>query len=244
MFGELQGDDYIERLEELAESLLREVTAEVEANTHRPNEQNSIAEDTIQERNGSTRMVGQTSENVETSGTVRSINVGLTQQSISSTVVAPCIVESSPFSMPFKHENEIKQEPNVNDMDTVYGTYDETTNCITIIYPGEEDDVGIQECVQEVSSEIIYQSDDSACLSPNHLSPAYTCTDSMSPSSINSEDMDVSTPLNKLDSNLSDCGYESHGSPSVEVNSNSNSDTAALTDLWHESLSELFPSLV
>lgn len=39
LFGELQGDDYIDRLEELAESLLREVTAEVEANTTRPNEQ-------------------------------------------------------------------------------------------------------------------------------------------------------------------------------------------------------------
>lgn len=42
LFGELQGDDYIERLEELAESLLREVTAEVEANSHRTNEQVSI----------------------------------------------------------------------------------------------------------------------------------------------------------------------------------------------------------
>lgn len=42
LFGDLQGDDYIERLEELAESLLREVTAEVEANPHRTNEQVSI----------------------------------------------------------------------------------------------------------------------------------------------------------------------------------------------------------
>lgn len=42
LFGDLQGDDYIERLEELAESLLREVTAEVEANSHRTNEQVSV----------------------------------------------------------------------------------------------------------------------------------------------------------------------------------------------------------
>lgn len=42
LFGDFQGDDYIERLEELAESLLREVTAEVEANPHRTNEQVSI----------------------------------------------------------------------------------------------------------------------------------------------------------------------------------------------------------
>lgn len=43
LFGDLQGDDYIERLEELAESLLREVTAEVEANSNRTNEQVSIS---------------------------------------------------------------------------------------------------------------------------------------------------------------------------------------------------------
>lgn len=42
LFADFQGDDYIERLEELAESLLREVTAEVEANPHRTNEQVSI----------------------------------------------------------------------------------------------------------------------------------------------------------------------------------------------------------
>lgn len=39
LFGELQGDEYIEKLEELAESLLREVTAEVEASTCRTGEQ-------------------------------------------------------------------------------------------------------------------------------------------------------------------------------------------------------------
>lgn len=42
LFSDLQSDDYIERLEELAESLLREVTAEVEANPHRSNEQVSL----------------------------------------------------------------------------------------------------------------------------------------------------------------------------------------------------------
>lgn len=42
LFGDIQGDDYIDRLEELAESLLREVTAEVEANSHSSNEQVSF----------------------------------------------------------------------------------------------------------------------------------------------------------------------------------------------------------
>lgn len=42
LFGDFQSDDYIERLEELAESLLREVTAEVEAHPHRSNEQVSF----------------------------------------------------------------------------------------------------------------------------------------------------------------------------------------------------------
>lgn len=39
LFADLQGEDYIERLEELAESLLREVTAEVEANANQSNQQ-------------------------------------------------------------------------------------------------------------------------------------------------------------------------------------------------------------
>lgn len=85
LFSELQGDDYIERLEKLAESLLREVTAEVEANPHRTNEQATAKENTTEECHYSERVVGQTSKDVETNGTCRSMNIHQSWHPVSST---------------------------------------------------------------------------------------------------------------------------------------------------------------
>lgn len=132
-----------------------------------------------------------------------------------------------------------------HDLETIYGTYDEATNSVTIIYPGDESDVGVQECVQEVVADGICPNEDSSYLTPNYysdrLSP-YASTDSLSPSSsIHSEDTDNNLPRTKLDSNASDCGYESHDSPNSDVRLDR--DNIGLTDLWHESFSELFPTL-
>lgn len=166
-------------------------------------------------------------------------------QPVSSTIATPCTVNTSaPVSI--KSEIEVKQEVDTHDLDTVYGTYDETTNSITIIYPGDESSVGIQECVQEVSTDGTCSTEDSSYLTPNYyytnqFSPSYTCTDSMSPSSIHSEDTDTGFAQTKLDSNASDCGYESHGSPTPDTRNKKN--TVDLSDLWHESFSELFPTL-
>lgn len=244
LFGDLQGDDYIKRLEELAESLLREVTAEVEANPHRTNEQVSVKENTIEKCDHSKGVVGQTSKNVETSRTSRSMSTYQSWQPVSSTVTTPCIVNTS-TPVPIKSEIEVKQEVDTHDLETVYGTYDETTNSITIIYPGDESSVGIEECVQEVSTDGACSTEDSSYFPPNHysnqFSPSYTCTDSMSPASIHSEDTDTGFVQTKLDSNASDCGYESHGSPTPDIRNEKN--TVALSDLWHESFSELFPTL-
>lgn len=307
LFGELQGDEYIERLEELAESLLREVTAEVEASTCRSNEQITIKQDTTEESDDTEGMVGQTPENVETRTTVQGIrsndnyrcnsivqpektlttslpvnstrNFEFTSTTTSqhrineklenSNIIAPEIFDNEKLSL--KREIRVKEEPPANDMDTVYGTYDEATNCITIIYP--DDTVGIQECVQEVSSTNSENSifDDitncektknlqtpvnSQDMKNNYnLSPAYTLTDSLSsPLSINSEDSDsaIANYYTIESGSISDCGYESHDSPqqsnirekSSLVSTNGNTVNAcSLTDLWHESFSELFPSL-
>ena len=140
---------------------------------------------------------------------------------------------------------KIKREP-ATDVDTVYGTYDEATNCITIIYPGENDNIQIQESVQEVSTEDVKNNIDEPMSEipahhyTDHMSP-YTYHDSLSPSSIHSDDSDSKIHINKIDSSYSDKGYESHGSPFDETNSVQ--EGPALTDLWHESFSELFPSL-
>ncbi|XP_046745116.1 LOW QUALITY PROTEIN: uncharacterized protein LOC124410642 [Diprion similis] len=252
LFADLQGDDYIEKLEELAESLLREVTAEVEANANQSSEQVNLARDAPQESSDTARVVGQASENVEADRTGRSIDEASSapvQYSGPSTTTTFCTHTNDDTVIPTHFENyvKVKEEPNINDMDTVYGTYDESTNCITIIYPGnDKDGIEIQESVQEVTSEVIHPEKDSTYSKPSHsfssnLSPPYMSADSMSPASVHSDDIDMGESFNKLDPNLSDGGYESHGSPNTEtINSNT---TAALTDLWHESFSELFPSL-
>lgn len=194
--------------------------------------------DAAQECRDTSRVVGEASEDVETDRTCPSVIKDACKTKYSSTVTTDVFSTRTEDkdNLSFNNNNEVKvkQEPIINDMDTVYGTYDETTNCITIIYPGKEEDIEIQESVQEVTS------DESAYSLPTHLSPAYTFADSMSPASVRSDDIDVVESVGKLDS-LSDGGYESHGSPSIEI-SNSNA-VEPLTDLWHESFSELFPSL-
>ncbi|XP_033191509.2 LOW QUALITY PROTEIN: X box binding protein 1 [Bombus vancouverensis nearcticus] len=249
LFGDFQGDDYIERLEELAESLLREVTAEVEANPHRTNEQVPVKENTTEKCHYSKRMVGQTSKDVETNGTCRSMNTHQPWHSVSSTASTPYTTNTTaPASI--KSEVEVKQEVETQELDTIYGTYDEATNSVMIIYPGDESNVSIQECVQEVVTDGICtdgvcSNEDSTCITPNYysnqLSPCYTNTDSMSPASIHSEDVDVSYTHTKLDSNASDYGYESHGSPNSDIRLEKSN--IGLSDLWHESFSELFPTL-
>ncbi|XP_043255637.1 LOW QUALITY PROTEIN: transcriptional activator hacA [Colletes gigas] len=247
LFGDLQGDDYIERLEELAESLLREVTAEVEANPCRTNEQVSVKKNTIEKRDHTKGVVGQASKNVEADRTSRSMSsYDELWHPVTSTVATPCTVNTSAPPVSIKSEVEVKQEVDTHDLDTVYGTYDETTNSITIIYPGDESNVGIQECVQEVSTDGGCLTEDSSYVTSNYyyshkLSPSYTCTDSMSPSSIYSADTDNGFTPTKLDSNASDCGYESHNSPTPDIRNEKT--TVALSDLWHESFSELFPTL-
>lgn len=186
--------------------------------------------------------MGQAPNNVEVNAGSRSIRA-VQQPALVST---SCIREVPPDLVPVEdvrlQDVKIKREP-ASDVDTVYGTYDEATNCITIIV---NDDIKIQESVQEISSEGIQnQIDEPMPLTPMHsytdqLSP-YASHDSMSPSSIHSDDTDSSMPINKQDSNLSDTGYESHGSPFEETCSVN--ETSVLTDLWHESFSELFPSL-
>ncbi|KAF7405192.1 hypothetical protein HZH66_004098 [Vespula vulgaris] len=261
LFGDIQGDDYIDRLEELAESLLREVTAEVEANSHRSNEQVSDEENTVKKSDNSKRMVGQTSKNVEADTIAgRSVNDYDTWHLNCSADVTHVVLDNTQTTpVSIKNEIEIKQEPDLNDMETVYGTYDEITNSITIIYPGQEDNVGIQECVQEISSDNVSHTDDVTLLTTHHsysdqFSPAYTCTDIMSPSSIYSDNVDASSSI-KSDSHFSDGGYESHNSPSADVhnkkdnssssnkNNKNNNNNVCLTDLWHESFTELFPML-
>lgn len=191
--------------------------------------------------------MGQTSKNVEasrTGGSVDSISSCL--QDTSNWFLEDC---DTTKTTSIKTETEIKQESETaSDLDTVYGTYDETTNSITIVYPGEENDgcMGIQECVQEVvssneSGTVSHATDDAVHLTvsssgiqlryPAQFSPAYT--NSMSPAMSDVDNYGISSTKQLDCASLSDGGYESHDSPQSHM--------SELFDL--ESFSELFPTL-
>lgn len=218
-------------------------------------------EDPAKKPDHSETMVGQTPENVEADRAGGSVNASYLHGGDSSSnwhsVVCGTANDTPPPAI--KTEIEIKQESEpAHDLETtLYGTYDEATNSITIIYPGEENGgVGIQECVQEVSTDGIacHTGDDVAAASnvayltapsshqySTQFSPAYTChTEStMSPASVHSDaDTDCCIVTAQVDC-LSDGGYESHDSPCGERQSRPNT----LIDLWHESFTELFPAL-
>ncbi|KYN38788.1 X-box-binding protein 1 [Trachymyrmex septentrionalis] len=228
--------------------LWKNFSPEVEANPPRSNEQVSVNETPVEKPDHPEALVGQTSKNVEASRTGGSIDsVSSYLRDTSNWFLEDC--DTTKITS-IKTETEIKQESETaSDLDTVYGTYDETTNSITIMYPGEENDgcVGIQECVQEVvssneSGAVSHAADDAVNLTVPSLgiqlrystqfSPAYI--NSMSPAMSDVDSYGIS-PTKQLDcASLSDGGYESHDSPQSHM--------SELFDL--ESFSELFPALL
>lgn len=101
-----------------------------------------------------------------------------------------------------------------NNEEVIYGTYDENTNCITIIV--NDDNLRLDEVVTEVAS--VPDSD----VSGQHLTvPSVT---------------NPSSPGSNIRSDSSDCGYESLDSPHSVMTEE--------IDIWDESVSELFPSLI
>ncbi|XP_014205293.2 LOW QUALITY PROTEIN: uncharacterized protein LOC106637139 [Copidosoma floridanum] len=232
------GNEYIERLEELAESLMREVAAQVETNSPHTDEQDAVEKESACELDITEEMVGQASSYVEADATDGNIAMVMDveqsqaqvipQVNLLPTDLIPTITlnASDPITIA-DNIVQIKEEP-MQDTTTelVYGTYDEATNCITIIYPEEE---------------VAHLTISEQPQSPQYLlSPSYSY-DSMSPQSVHSEDTDLVTPVAtmvscKSDYVHSDAGYESPGSPESVGND-------ALTDLWQEDFRELFPTL-
>lgn len=208
-------------------------------------------------------MVGQASENVEAGRTSEGVN-DITYLGDIDPHSVVCNTTSTGSLKSVKAE--IKQESEIAP-ETVYGTYDEATNSITIFY-GEENGgcVSIQECVQEVVSTGEQQLESSGNVCPvvedagvathltvptvaNHtasyptqFSPTYR--DAMSPATSDVySDADssgvftVGFHATKLDCSSPDGGYESHDSPDSRQSN-------LLTDLGMENFTELFPELL
>lgn len=107
-----------------------------------------------------------------------------------------------------------------NNEEVLYGTYDEKTNCLTIIV--NDDNLRLGEAVTEVATV-----PESEVLGQYLTVPGVT-------------NLNPSSPGSNIRSDSSDCGYESLDSPhSVMTES-----TEKEVDIWDESVSELFPSLI
>lgn len=144
----------------------------------------------------------------------------------------------------------------VTDSETLYGTYDERTNCITIVLPDEN--ISISEAVEEISSDDEQQKGQN-----NHHQPMDfmdECVQVEFPTISDDHHYAAATDLNDCHSDgtksiygggdsaasvslASESGYESLGSPSSSV-CNNDIDTMHFDDMWNSSFSELFPSLL
>lgn len=143
------------------------------------------------------------------------------------------------------------------DAETLYGTYDEKTNCITIVLPNEnisiceaveeivsceEDEhqqdikVDIKEDIDDVTVGIKDDIDDIPMLSP--IPSYYSSPDYYSSAKSTYNGSETTEPILLA----SESGYESLGSPSSICQTES--DFINIDDLWNSSYAELFPSLL
>lgn len=204
------------RLEELAESLLADVIT-------------NLADDTD----------GNRPSNAKTGGTSERVSESMVGTRTEFMESAENINDS--LNTPTKKRVHIKMEPQgdddvcmdlenmSNDTDTLYGTYDEKTHCITILVNG--DDIATDEAVEEVYCDDDHTSEVSL-LSPTPSNYSSSCHSSSQ--LLSDTIVDVKSPISIQSS---DCGYESIGSPSGSYCSD-------MDELWNSSFNQLFPSLI
>jgi len=113
--------------------------------------------------------------------------------------------------------------------DVLYGTLDESTNCITIIV--NDENLSLSEAVTEVTTTDEVVEVDDTLSDPTVLLTESSNVQTLQLPSI-SENLEGLSPAYSS----SDCGYESFDSPLSVVN-----DTDL--DMWDQSVSELFPML-
>lgn len=129
-----------------------------------------------------------------------------------------------------------------NDDDIVFGSYDEVTNCITIYMPQTEKSNDVKSEPMEEDQVRIVKEETSAQQQQEMEQEEITSEQAMK--SIATPLEPCLSPLSSL--SLMDSGYQSLGSPDSDLWSSCGhtSQGDALDELWNDSFSELFPSLV
>jgi hypothetical protein len=196
----------------------------------------------FQGKGNSYKMVGSSPEDMETNRELitSSTDLRFSEQCKTSSPSIQNIQDSSVYLVP-----DQKDSCNTSS-ESVFGTYDESTQTITIVVPSED------ECVEDAVQEVVTSDTVSVVPAPvrhttlckeepveNLLSPCSIGTlDSLSPAPCSPHMCDTTESFMKVEPSLSDCGYESLDSPQSEISG------TELKDIWSESFSHLFPALM
>lgn len=170
-------------------------------------------------------MVGSSSEHVESSGNVSltgSLDTKSDQQIFDMPPATSCTNNSV---------EEITQQTvtdSIASEEVIYSTLSDSDDCITIIV-SDENDVPIS----EVETEVVTTEPENESRNLAEFVSSYTVTED----DVIEETCENLSPV-KSERALSDCGYESFGSPHSECSD------VEMSELWNQDVSELFPNLI
>jgi hypothetical protein len=187
-------------------------------------------------------VVGPSPENMETDREVitSSAAVRLSEKGIASSASIPDIQDSSVYLV------QNQKDSCDTSSESMFGTHEESTHTITIVVPCE--DVCVEDAVQEVitSDTVSAPPAPPYCITPfkeeyveNPVSPCSIRTlESLSPAPCSPRMYDTTESCLNVEKPVSDCGYESLDSPQSEISG------SELANIWNESFSYLFPTLM
>ncbi|XP_017466797.1 PREDICTED: uncharacterized protein LOC108359436 isoform X2 [Rhagoletis zephyria] len=257
------------KLEELAESLLADITADMEAGDGAGNENDAKIASCTERLSGP--VVGTKTKCLESSqhtktrsnsindpdwvdpvqaDTIRlQNNLHAATQHLTNTINAPITIASA--VTPIKlHQVKVEDSP-PSPLDTVYGTYDAKTNSITIVM--DDDIVPVNEAVEEIYCDGVTPSKNDEIKYPSPAaSPSHVFLNVVDDSDDDDDLIErflrpkrplAKSPAPSLHSAASDHGYESIiGSPTSTATEHF--DTGAEDFVWQGSFNDLFPSLI
>jgi hypothetical protein len=227
------------KLEELAESLLADVTTELEDGLRKGGQPDATHGGTAKRL--PEPVVGPPAKLLEPS---QNIGGPLTANSTGTADIKVEVKEEIPDVVAAK----IDKTSNTNKL---YGTYDQKTNCITVTMYPESDTMPIAESIEEIICEVSDDEEDNEVESKYLIADTPLVRELISPISSVTSDPQHNQHLQSDDVksvvSSNDYGYESLGSPNIDEFyqsfSNSNNDDFDIDMTWNNSLNELFPLL-